>query len=149
MSTKQKSENPGENRELVGSSGYTKEFRDQIIAVYNSWVYDKQKNSTSIISFELKLKNWKRAAKQAFRYKSFSNLSYVVLANKYAKTAIEHIEFFEKYNIGLAKFDENNNFEILYKPALDLPYSENLQQKVANSISKSRRKVKNVNALFA
>ncbi len=39
MNIKQKSENPGENKELVGSSGYTKEFRDQIIAVYNSGVY--------------------------------------------------------------------------------------------------------------
>ncbi len=34
--------------------------------------YAKEQGSISIVSFELKLYNWKRAAKQAFRYKSFS-----------------------------------------------------------------------------
>lgn len=37
--------------------------------------YAKQNEEVSIISFELKLKDWKRAAKQAFRYKSFSNVA--------------------------------------------------------------------------
>lgn len=36
--------------------------------------YAKQDQELSIISFELKLKDWKRAAKQAFRYKSFQNI---------------------------------------------------------------------------
>ena len=40
--------------------------------------YAKQNQELSIISFELKLKDWKRAAKQAFRYKSFSNIAVAV-----------------------------------------------------------------------
>ena len=110
--------------------------------------YAKQNQELSIISFELKLKDWKRAAKQAFRYKSFSNIAYVVLSSKSANAALNNIELFEKYNIGLAKFDKESEFEILYKPELGTPYSENLNQKLLDSIGSSRKKSKNVETLF-
>src|ERR1035437_9444007 len=76
--------------------------------------YTKQKQEISIISFELKLKNWKQAAKQAFRYKSFSNIAYVVLPSRNINVALNNIKHFEKYNIGLARFDANSDFEILF-----------------------------------
>jgi len=110
--------------------------------------YTKQKQEVSIISFELKLKDWKRAAKQAFRYKSFSNIAYVVLASKSANAALNNIELFEKYNIGLAKFDTNSDFEILHKPESSTPYSENLNQKIVGSISSCRKKSKNIESLI-
>ena len=106
--------------------------------------YDKNKQEVSIISFELKLKNWKQAAKQAFRYKSFSNISYVVLSSNNVKAALNNIEFFEKYNIGLAKFGNNNDFEVLFKPELTAPFSENLNYKLRQVISCSRKKAKNI-----
>jgi len=106
--------------------------------------YAKQKQDVSIISFELKLKNWKRAAKQAFRYKSFSNISYVVLSSNNINAALNNIEFFEKYNIGLAKFGNNNDFEILFKPKLNTPFSENLNNKLRQTIIRSRKKTKNI-----
>jgi hypothetical protein len=109
--------------------------------------YDKQKQEVSIISFELKLKNWKKAAKQAFRYKSFSHIAYVVLAGKNADVALNNLELFEKYNIGLAKFDIDSDFEILYKPELNIPYSENLNQKLIDTIGSSRKRSKNLKAL--
>lgn len=111
--------------------------------------YTKKKKVVSIVSFELKLKNWKQAAKQAFRYKSFSNISYVVLSSKSANAALNNIELFEKYNIGLAKFDIDSDFEILYKPELDLPHSENLNKKLVDEVSSSRKRSKNIEALFA
>ena len=107
----------------------------------------KQKKDVSIISFELKLKNWKWAAKQAFRYKSFSHVSYVVLASRSANAALNNIEIFEKYNIGLAKFDNNSDFEILFKPESNLPYSENLHQKIVESLSMCSEKSKNIQTL--
>lgn len=111
--------------------------------------YAKQKQEVSIIAFELKLKNWKKAAKQAFRYKSFSNISYVVLSSKNANAALNNIELFKKYNIGLAKFDINSYFEILYKPELGEPYSDNLNQKLIESISSSKKKSKNIETLIS
>jgi len=109
--------------------------------------YAKQKQKVSIISFELKLKDWKRAAKQAFRYKSFSNIAYVVISGKSANNALNNIELFEKYNIGLAKFDTSSDFEILYKPETRKPYSVNLNQKLVESISSCRKKSKNIETL--
>jgi hypothetical protein len=106
--------------------------------------YDKNKQEVSIISFELKLKNWKQAIKQAFRYKSFSNISYVVLSSNNVNAALNNIEFFEKYNIGLAKFGNNNDFEILFKPELTTPYSENLNHKLRQTIICSRKKARNI-----
>src|ERR1035437_6309606 len=59
--------------------------------------YAKQKQEVSIISFELKLKNWKQAAKQAFRYKSFSNITYVEIDIGSANAAINNIDLFKRY----------------------------------------------------
>lgn len=83
-----------------------------------------------VISFELKLRNWKRATQQAFRYKTFSNLSFVVLSSKNIKPAVNNIEFFEKYNIGLVSFDSEKNLKILFKPKMESPYSEGLNKKI-------------------
>lgn len=105
--------------------------------------YTKKKKEVSIISFELKLKDWKRAAKQAFRYKSFSNIAYVVLSSGNVKAALKNIDFFKKYDIGLAKFGNDCDFEILYKPESNKPYSENLNSKLIETIGISRKKTKN------
>lgn len=106
--------------------------------------YTTEDEQISIISFELKLKDWKRAAKQAFRYKSFSDVTYVVLPSNNTKPALNNICFFEKYDIGLAKFNIDKHFEILYKPKSRKPFSETLRQKLVESISDTRKKSKNV-----
>ena len=109
--------------------------------------YSKQDQEISIISFELKLKNWKQAAKQAFRYKSFSNIAYVVLPSRNINVALNNIKHFEKYNIGLARFDTNSDFEILFKPESSTPYSENLNRKIIQTIGPYKNKSKNLGVL--
>ncbi len=106
--------------------------------------YTKQQEKISVISFELKLKNWKKAVNQAFRYKSFSDISYVVLSSESIEAASRNIKMFERYNIGLAGFDTNGNFKILHNPELSTPYSNNLNQKLIKTISSSRKKTKNI-----
>jgi hypothetical protein len=109
--------------------------------------YAKDQDNFSVISFELKLKDWKTAAKQAFRYRSFSHISYVVLPNSNAKAAREKIEFFKQYNIGLAFFDNSLRFEIVYKPDFTEPYSNSLKEKFVDSIASCRKKTKCIQAL--
>ncbi len=125
---------------------YLKEYQG-LFGIPDFVFYAKNNDEISIVSFELKLKDWKRAAKQAFRYKSFSNISYVVLSPKNIDAALSNIDVFKKYNIGLAKFDKENVFDILFKPEVGKPYSENLSQKIVLSISKSRKKSKNYETL--
>jgi len=110
--------------------------------------YAKKKNDFAFVSFELKLKNWKRAAKQAFRHKSFSNVSYVVLGSNYANAALNNLDFFKQYNIGLATFDSESFFEIHFKPQANEPYSENLKQKLVDTVAGSRKKTKKIKPLL-
>jgi hypothetical protein len=127
---------------------YLKEYQG-LFGIPDFIFYAKEENDISIISFELKLKNWKRAAKQAFRYKSFSNISYVVLSATNIKAALGNIDWFERYNIGLAKFDTDNYFEILHKPILSVPYSEQLTSRLKENISSCKRKFKNIDILIS
>jgi hypothetical protein len=110
--------------------------------------YAKKEKDFAFISFELKLKDWKRAAKQAFRHKSFSNVSYVVMGNGYANAALKNIDYFKQYNIGLATFDGDSFFEIHYKPKVNEPYSDNLKQKLIETVSRSRKKTKKIEPLL-
>ena len=110
--------------------------------------YAKENQDISIVSFELKLKNWRQAIKQAFRYKSFSNISYVVLSTKSVNAATNNIELFKRYNIGLARFDTDNNFEILHKPNSDSPYSQQLNSKLKASIGTGKGKFKKIDSLM-
>ena len=125
---------------------YIKEYSG-LFGIPDFVFYTKRDDKTSIISFELKLKDWKRATTQAFRYKSFSNIVYVVLPSQTANLAFRNIDFFKKYNIGLAKLNSQENFEILFKPREDSPYSESLYNKITLSVSKCRKKMKNLEIL--
>lgn len=111
-------------------------------------IYAKKEEDFAFISFELKLKNWKRAAKQAFRYKCFSNASYVVIGSSYANAALNNIDFFKQYNIGLATFNNENLFEIYFRPKLNEPFSENLKRKLRDSVIHSRKLTKNIDTLI-
>lgn len=69
----------------------------------------------TVISFEAKLRNWKKALTQAYRYKRFSNYSFVLLDEKYVNPAIKNISLFKKYNIGLITM-KKNTFITYYIP---------------------------------
>jgi hypothetical protein len=98
----------------------------------------KNEDDYSIISIELKLKNWKRAIVQAFRYLNFSNKSFVVLDEKYVNPAIENISLFKHYNIGLASFNLNCEFKIYFNPTQIRPFSQQSTDKLIHSISTTK-----------
>lgn len=132
---------------LSFGNSYLKEYQG-LFGIPDFVFYSKNDDEVAIISFELKLSDWRRAAKQAFRYKSFSNIAYVVLPSKNASSALKNIELFERYDIGLAKFDNESDFQILYKPKSSKPFSDLLNQKLVNSIGSSRKRSKNCAILF-
>jgi len=55
----------------------------------------------NVISIEAKLKNWHRALNQAYRYKRFSNFTFVLLEEKYSNPAIKNLDLFERMGVGL------------------------------------------------
>lgn len=126
---------------------YLKEYPG-LFGIPDFVLYDKQYDTFSFISFELKLKDWKRAVKQAYRYKNFSNISYVVIGSSNISEALNNIELFKKYKIGLASFNSNNLFNIHFKPEFHQPYSINLRKKLIDTVYKSRKRSKNFKSLI-
>lgn len=78
------------------------------------------------VAIEAKLRNWKRALYQAFRYKWFAFYSYVVLDSRYIKPALRNIEEFEHRNVGLAEIDLNGVCIVHYRPYREQPISSNM-----------------------
>lgn len=92
-------------------------------------------NNKEIISIEAKLKNWKRALIQAYRYRSFSKKAYVFMDNDYIDAPLENIEEFKKFNIGLAGVS-NEKIEIYYEPEEKEPFSKELYIKAMDAFAK-------------
>jgi hypothetical protein len=61
--------------------------------------------SNSLIAFEAKLSNWKRAFLQAYRSTAYANRTYVLLPMQTAHRALRAQEEFEFRGIGLCAFD--------------------------------------------
>ena len=80
------------------------------------------------IAIEAKLKNWKRALEQAYRYKWFSSKSYVILPASNMKPALANLDLFKKYEVGLASLSPEVGIEIHYKPKTSAPYSAKMHK---------------------
>jgi hypothetical protein len=59
----------------------------------------------SLVAFEAKLDNWKRAAHQAYRRTAYANKSYVIVPAHVAARAIRDRNEFELWGVGLCSFD--------------------------------------------
>lgn len=78
-------------------------------------------------AIEAKLKNWKRALQQAYRYKWFAEYSYVVMDSFYSKSAIKNIDQFKKYNVGLASISPLGEIVRHFSPVLEKPFDPKMQ----------------------
>ena len=101
--------------------------------------FEKKDKCINVVSFELKLTDWKTAIIQAFRYRSFSNKVYVVMPEDTVKRAVEHTDQFGQYGIGLASFT-SGELTILVDAGAYEPYSQHLREKVDNRVRRSRKK---------
>ena len=91
----------------------------------------KSKKNKKIITIELKLKNWKRALAQAYKYKSFSDISYVCMDESNIDVVLKHLDMFVKYDIGLITISKNKKVNILFKPNATEPYAKDLYKKAS------------------
>ncbi len=90
---------------------------------------------TRSFAFEMKLSNWRRAIIQAYRYRAFANLVYVVIDLHFLKPALAKIDDFAKSNIGLISIDQLGFLHIEYKPRFELPYCYELETKLRNMVA--------------
>ena len=85
-----------------------------------------EKITQKTVAIEAKLKNWKRALNQAYRYKWFSEISYVCLPSENIGPAKLHIEEFKKLEVGLMSFDNDNKFDFIYSPPSAKPFDDDM-----------------------
>ncbi len=78
------------------------------------------------IAIEAKLHNWKRALKQAYRYKWFSHKSFVCLPSNTVKSAFRNISLFKDMEVGLIEICKNHGVKILYNPSPKRPISKEM-----------------------
>ncbi|CCH47859.1 conserved protein of unknown function [Pseudodesulfovibrio piezophilus C1TLV30] len=78
------------------------------------------------IAIEAKLKNWKRALNQAYRYKSFSNESYVCLPVSNSRPALNNLHLFKQMEVGLLTLRDCGDLDIIYAPPSEQPISSKM-----------------------
>lgn len=87
-------------------------------------------DNNTVISIEFKLSNWKRALQQAFKYRSFSHESYVLLDEHFFPRARNNSHLFKRGNVGLGFIKTNGDIEIYYSPKTSIPFSQRMYEKL-------------------
>lgn len=87
-------------------------------------------------AIEAKLKNWRRALYQAYRYRWFAEYAYVVMDQHHCKPAIAHKELFKKYNVGLAAIDLSGEIRKYYHPVRKEPFDLKMQRLFSENIKR-------------
>ena len=109
-----------------------------------------KKSITYAIAIELKRNNWRRGLLQAFKYKIFTNESYVVIDDHYLRPALKNAPVFRKANVGLASFSTDSKFYIHITPNPSRPFSEEYAGVMARVVSDlTKKKPTSLSPLFA
>lgn len=100
------------------------------------------------IAIEAKLKNWKRALDQAFRYKWFAEKTFVILDSAYISPAAKNIDKFKLYNVGLAEIDNKGKIILHFNPIKSDPIDATmwmlLNEQLKKSLSTKQKRFPNV-----
>lgn len=89
------------------------------------------------IAFEMKLSKWRKALRQAFRYKAFTQRVFVVMDDAYVDRALAEIDRFQEANVGLISIDVGGNVQRHFEPSVEKPYSENLRRSFVDTVCRS------------
>jgi len=114
-----------------GNNAYFPEFKTNF-GVPDFLIFFPKKKTVLTICVELKLHNWKDGISQAFRYRNCSNVSYAVIDEEFIHRALKNIEYFKKFNIGLASFNASKNLKMHYSPELTSPFCDKSYEQVIN-----------------
>lgn len=87
------------------------------------WIKFKQPSliTNKVYAVEAKLKDWKRALKQANRYRDYAHQSWVLLDEKNVNPAYKNIDRFQRLGIGLASISIGGHVNRILTPRDELP----------------------------
>lgn len=78
----------------------------------------------TIVSIEAKLRDWRSALRQAYRYREFSNQSWILMDAARVSSALEQIQMFVRSGVGLASVNTSGKLFIHHEPSVTVPFSE-------------------------
>lgn len=88
---------------------------------YNVHRIDKllgELQNEQLLAFEMKLRDWRKALQQAYKYSYFADQAFVVIPMDTAKQALSSLKLFQILEIGLWTFDtETNSITKIYTPS--------------------------------
>ena len=92
-------------------------------------VFTKSRKTT-LHAFEMKIKDWRKALAQAYRYKYYANSAFVVIPPAEAIKAKQSLQVFQSTNVGLWAFDADSGIiKKIYNPKIDKPISNTAHTK--------------------
>jgi len=120
--------------EFAKLTGVTKQTVLNVLKSYESagycektspsdWIKNKQPKlvANKVYAVEAKLKDWKRALKQAFRYKDYANRSWVVMDERNINPARKNLSMFQTLGVGLASISTEGQLQKLWVPEEEIP----------------------------
>jgi hypothetical protein len=107
----------------MAQAGYIRQSDDSDI-----WIKVRQPLpiTNEIIAIEAKLTKWKSALSQATRYRHFAHQSWVLLDSRSRGGAIDNLQDFQRFNIGLMSIDRAGSLFVHFSPAKAKPKSPQL-----------------------
>lgn len=75
-----------------------------------------------VVAIEAKLRDWRRALVQAYRYIQFANESWVLIDHATSLSALKHQDHFHVYGVGLASFTTRGQL-FIHVPAVNRSWS--------------------------
>lgn len=80
-----------------------------------------RRHVTTSFAVELKLSKWKKALKQAYRAKSYTDYQFIALDKSHVDPALTNREQFEKYGVGIISIGESGECTVHYRPERNDP----------------------------
>lgn len=113
------------NKSTAGSAlrSYAAAGYCELSPVNKKWIKYKQPSliTNKVYAVEAKLRDWKRALKQANRYRDYAHQSWVLLDEKNVNPAYKNIEQFKRLGIGLASISTEGYVNRISVPRDECP----------------------------
>jgi hypothetical protein len=96
----------------------------------------KRCKKKTLLAFELKIRDWRKALGQAYRYRYFADAAFAVLPPQAAESARRFIETFKSLEVGLWSFDKSTGaIKKFYSPRVKVPMSERARARAVASLA--------------
>jgi hypothetical protein len=77
---------------------------------------EPQKIANELYAVEAKLKDWKKALKQAYRYLDYADQAWVLIDEKHVTPAIKNLDEFKRLKVGLASISTQGEIKKIFSP---------------------------------